>query len=380
MLLIYVFLFLVLLWGAQLSPKGQFHEDAHTLQSTLPLRGFFMLLVVLHHLSQQLTHPGSLKLLQGIGLLCVSFFFLLSGYGLTKSRSQNPAYFHAFFRKHYCRLLVPFILCNLIYLCVNLHFGTAYSKVRLLKCLIGLELVNTHAWFILTIALFYLAFYLIFRLCSKKPLQYFLLLCFQLSYSVFCMQRGAGLQLFEGPWWFNSSSLFFIGALFAGYEAPIAAFVRKNYRLLACLSVPVFLLFYTISVYLTDAFPYQSKDMSALSPRMLQSWFNLLWQSLAVISFCAMVMLFTLKVKCSNAFLRFLGKISLELYLIHGLFLQLFQGQPGLLENDLLFIFLVLVCSIAAAWLLYYPLRFLKRKLLQLLLLPDRFIRRTAGL
>lgn len=85
----------------------------------------------------------------------------------------------------------------------------------------------------------------------------------------------------------HPGSLFFIGSLLAGYEASITAFVQKNYRLLAFLSVPVFLLFYTVSVCMTGAFPYQTQDMSVLSVRMLQSWYSLLWQSLAVISFCA---------------------------------------------------------------------------------------------
>lgn len=373
MLWIYAFLFLILLWGAKPAPKGQLRSDALTLQSDLPLRGFFMLLIVFHHLSQQLTNPGGLRLLQGIGILCVSFFFFHSGYGLVKSQMQNPDYFRVFFRRRYTKLLVPFFLSNLIYLGVNLYFGVSYSKLRLFKCLLGLELVNTHAWFILTIALFYFAFYCIFRFCPQKKLRYFLLFCFQLSYSAFCIHRGSGLQLFEGPWWFNSSSLFFVGALLAGYEAPVTAFVQKNYRLLAALSVPVFLLFYTVSIYVTGAFPYQTQDMSPLSPKVLQSWFNLLWQSLAVISFCAAVTLFSLKVCCSNAALRFLGQISLELYLIHGLFIQLFKGQLCMLENDFLFTALTTLCSVAAAWLLYYPVRFLKKGLLRLLLPPDRF-------
>lgn len=371
MLLVYAFLCFILLWGAKSAPKGQLRTDALTLQSDLPLRGFFMLLIIFHHLSQQLTHPDDLKLLQGVGILCVSFFFFHSGYGLVKSLALNPDYFHAFFRRRYTKLLVPFFLSNLIYLGVNLYFGASCSRLRLIKCMLGLELVNTHAWFILTIAMFYFAFYCIFRFCPQKKLRYFLLFIFQLFYSAFCMHRGAGLQLFEGPWWFNSSSLFFIGTLLAGYEAPITAFIRKNYRLLAMLSVPVFLLFYAVSVYITGAFPYQTQDMSPLSPRMLQSWFNLLWQSLAVISFCAAVTLFSLKVSCSNAALRFLGKISLELYLIHGLFIQLFKGQLCLLENDFLFVVLTTLCSVAAAWALYYPVRFLKSELLRIMLLPD---------
>lgn len=367
MLFVYIFLFVILLWGARLPERGAFWPDAFSPESDLPLRGFFMLLIVFHHLSQQLTDPGSLQLFQGIGLLCVSFFFFQSGYGLNKSRLKNPGYFHAFFRRRYTKLLLPFFLCNLIYLGTNLLLGTSYSKVRFFKCLTGLELVNTHAWFILTVALFCLAFYLIFRFFKNSGLQYFLLFCFQVCYAAFCMTKGAGLQLFEGPWWFNSSCLFFIGVLMAEYESAIVPFLEKNYRLLALLSAPVFLLFYTVSVYVTQAFPYQTQDTSALSPRMLTSWFSLLWQSLAVLSFCFMVTLFMLKVKCSNPFLCFLGKISMELYLIHGLFIQLFKGQLCSMTNDFLFILSVLLCSISAAWLLYYPVTFLTRRLLRMI-------------
>lgn len=357
MLSIYYILLPVLLFsGVKTAPAGQFHEDANSSKSDLPLRGFFMLLIVLHHLSQQLNHPGAMKLLWGIGILCVSFFFYLSGYGLMKNYLHKENYFHAFFRRRYSKLLLPFFLCNLIYLCVNMLSGISYSPVRLIRCLVGLELVNTHAWFILTIALYYLAFFLIFRFVKKRPAQYALFLFFQTGYVFFCMQKGNGLQLFEGAWWFNSSLLFFLGILLADYETRVTAFFQKNYRLLATLSVPVFLLFYMVSVYAVNAFPYQAQEMSPLSPGMWRSWFDLCWQSLAAAAFCLMVTLFTMKVKCSNPLLRLLGKISLELYLIHGLFIQLFKGQLCTIDNDFLFIPAVILCSVCAAYALYYPL------------------------
>lgn len=353
-------------------PKGQFHPEAFSQRSNLPLRGFFMLLIVFHHLSQQLTDPGCLTLFQGIGPLCVSFFFFESGYGLMKSALTKEHYFHHFFRKRYIKLLLPFFLCNMIYLGVNMAFGTVYSPVRLFKCLVGLELVNTHAWFILTIMLFYLAFYLIFRFCQNRRLQCVLLFCFQLLYSAYCMQKGAGMQLFEGPWWFNSSSPFLIGVLTGCFEEDLAAFMKKNYRLLVSLCIPVFLLFYIVSVYVTGAFPYQTQDMSPLSPRMLGSWFNLIWQSLAVISFCLMILLISMKIKCSNPILCFLGNISLELYLIHGLFIQLLKGQLCTIQNDWLFIVIVLSASVVSAGLLHIPLHALVLKIRR------KFVRRPA--
>lgn len=362
MLLIYYVLLICLLFsGVQAAPRGQFHADCNSSRSDLPLRGFFMLLIVLHHLSQQLNHPGPMKLLWGAGTLCVSFFFYTSGYGLMKNYLAKENYFHAFFRRRYSKLLLPFFLCNFLYLIVNILSGISYTPVRFLKCLIGLELVNTHAWFLLTIALFYLAFFFIFRFVKTNFLPYILLLLFQVCYAAFCMQKGNGLQLFEGPWWFNSSILFFAGVLFGGFETEAMAFFRKNYRLLTSLTVPVFLLFYTVSIYVTNAFPYQTQEMSPLSPKMWKSWFDLGWQSLAVISFCLMITLFTMKIKCSNPFLRFLGKISLELYLIHGLFIQLFKGQLCIIQNDFLFIAAVLACSVTAAAVLFLPVNALIR-------------------
>lgn len=357
----YLLLLLLLFTGVRVAPAGKFFEDASSYESCLPLRGFFMLLIVFHHLSQQLTHPGSLKLLQGIGPLCVSFFFLLSGYGLMKKHLQNPGYFHAFFRRRYTKLFIPFITCNLIFLCVNLALGTSYTPWRFLKCLVGLELVNTHAWFVLTIALFYLAFYLIFRFVKRVVWGYVLLFIFQLSYSAFCMHQGSGFQLFEGPWWFNSSILFFIGVLLAGIGSRLISFFKEHYRLLTTLSVPLFLFLYIVSVLVEDAFPYQTQDIPPLSPRILRSWFTMLWQSLAAVSFCLMIVLFTLKLKCSNRALHFLGTISLELYLIHGLFIQLFKGQLCTIQNDYLFITAVLICSVLSACALYYPVNYLTR-------------------
>ena len=133
------------------------------------------------------------------------------------------------------------------------------------------------------------------------------------------------------------------------------AFFRKNYRLLLSLCLPVFLLFYHVSVYVVHAFPYPSADVSPLSAGMFKSWFDLSWQTLAVFSFCLAVTLLTMKIRCSNPALCFLGRISPELYLIHGLFIQLFSGQLVRIENEMLFILAVLACSIAAASLLRIP-------------------------
>ena len=113
--LCYFFLLFLLLFRAKCAPFGGFFEDSLAYSSVLPLRGFFMLLIVFHHISQLLAVPGSLKLFQGIGILCVSFFFFQSGYGVMKNYLQKENYMHGFLFRRFCKLLLPFFLCNLVF-------------------------------------------------------------------------------------------------------------------------------------------------------------------------------------------------------------------------------------------------------------------------
>ena len=344
------------------APKGCFYDDALSAKSVLPLRGFFMLLVMLHHTSQLMREPGAFVLLHDIGILCVSFFFFLSGYGLMKNHRQNPDYFHAFFRRRFTKLFIPFFVCNLLFILIDIAQGISYSPRYLAECLLGFTLINSHAWFILTTALFNLAFFAIFRFGKNHLLQYTLLAAFWFGYAAFCIRRGEGLHLFEGPWWFNSSCLFFFGVLFADFEPEIFHILKKYYRKLAMIGLFCFLLFYTVALFVTDAFPYIKNDGNPLSYHMLSSWFCLAWQSLAVFMFCLLIILFSMKFRSHNKLLLFLGTHAIELYLLHGLFIWLYKGELIVIENNLLFVLAVLFSSFLSAFLLHYPLKFLIRE------------------
>ena len=76
-------------------------------------------------------------------------------------------------------------------------------------------------------------------------------------------------------------------------------------------------------------------------------------------SFVVLVLLASLKIKFENKVLTFSGSITLELYLIHGLFVELFcysfTGKgPGLyyIKDVALYVLVVLVLSVPSAWIL----------------------------
>lgn len=59
-----------------------------------------------------------------------------------------------------------------------------------------------------------------------------------------------------------------------------------------------------------------------------------------------------MKVRIGNAVLGFLGKISLELYLIHGAMILLLRSELVYIGSDVLFALAVLLSSVLAALLL----------------------------
>lgn len=106
-LYILLLLFLLLFQASSSGPEN-FQEEHFTKNFELPLRGFFTLVIVFHHLSQYLDNPGPFRVFQEVGILCVAAFFFYSGYGLRKSVLTNHGYFHHFFSGDISRYLFPF--------------------------------------------------------------------------------------------------------------------------------------------------------------------------------------------------------------------------------------------------------------------------------
>ena len=81
---------------------------------------------------------------------------------------------------------------------------------------------------------------------------------------------------------------------------------------------------------------------------------------ISAITFCLFILMLGLKIKIGNPVLKFLGKMTLELYLVHGIFVHLFSF--GLITNDMrykplkyiksvpLYILVVLIVSIPVSF------------------------------
>jgi len=307
------------------------HTDFLSIESGKSIRGFLALVIVLHHLANHFTIAESgmvYRFFNDIGFLAVAIFFFISGYGLQKQHMEKESYKTGFLRKRLPTVLFPYIIVNLVYWALSFVYGTPYSAVDILKGLINGSPVVAHSWYIIAIIVFYIIFALLMIICKKRyRLMLTLASVFYLLYAVLCIKLG------YGAWWYNTAFILIFGMLWAVFEKKIMELLKKRFWILAAGSVVLFALVYVASRLLPPSdFPIKSIISAAF------------FTVFALFAFA--------KIKIGNPVLKFVGKISLELYLCHEIFMVLFRSGICFIENNLIYSIVSIACAILFAWML----------------------------
>ena len=168
--------------------------------------GLFAILIMMHHLGQKTSafwvpetvRQHGLEIFVPIGYLLVSFFFFCSGYGLVKSMRTKEDYFKGFLVKRLNRILFVFLVTQIIWL---------FSRIA--KDAVWMPF-NPYSWYVYTIIVLYIGFFLIYRKENKYSL--LLMTAWILGYSVVCY------IMITGNWWYNSALIFVLGIYMADRE------------------------------------------------------------------------------------------------------------------------------------------------------------------
>lgn len=325
----YSILAVILLIGVKPANKGMWREESLSLRSSKGLLGFCAVGIMLHHMSQTIyfakEDPGILLFMVDIGVCFVGMFFFFSGYGLYSSLRDKPDYLKGFMRKRLPAILVPFYMCNFVFILGSYLWGYEFKKGELLPYLTGGILMNSQMWYIVEIFILYLLFYLVFRLvgnrnaaCALYVLLTVVLIGFSLWLGHDTTTPTQGLW-FHGEWWYNTTLLLPAGILFARWEKPILGFIRKFYPMVLTVSVLLTAFLYKETMYMIQnkGYWYEWDGYAGYKEKI---------QTLAVQTPFVLLTVFTVivvlqKIEFGNKILDFLGSIALELYLIHNLFL-----------------------------------------------------------
>ena len=319
--------FAILLFKAKFFTKGTWNDEVLSLNQTKSILGFCAIGIVFHHLAQKTCAPWlnqevivhGLDFFLNLGHLFVALFFFYSGFGLFKSLKSKENYLKGFLGKHLTPIIILYLLIN----CEFYYVGKFFSP---------------YTWYINAIVILYILFYCSFRFVKNDVASICLVALGILIYSFVCN------WLVLGVWWYNTAFLFVVGIIFAKNEEKIILFLKSKYLLCVIFSVLIFAASFIFDI---------------LFKSELNRVFVCLIEAICAFAFVVFVLLASLKIKVQNKVLTFAGSLTLELYLIHGLFVQMFGysfvsddfGPVFYIKNLALYVIVVFALSFVVAFL-----------------------------
>ncbi len=366
------FLFSMFVLATSLTLKKTSHDQPFSVLQTEQMKGLAIIMIVVHHLyTYVLEDYQELRDINGLlGPSGVSVFLILSGFGLCVSlRKKGLKYF---FYKRILKLYVPilFAMTSLIFLQHILLHPETNLLIHLTRIFTNLPGIDKNLWFILFILFWYCLVFLAFKLnLSDREKIIFLCLFSLLILTVPRFSPSWKINAFSFPigcWLsFNSDTvipqlkrhlnqrflvilgilsssllilritrglstqtaqLSFLGVLLAiGILAGTYFFyrglkVRKLNLYVPKETLSTFLVFLALCSYLRWVFQYTFFEFKETPKWLFENFTHLL-----LAFFIILLISLMLKFSLYSSFLSFIGSISFELYLIHGMFLYTFD-------------------------------------------------------
>jgi len=362
LLMIYPVLYLLMVFGgSKVTKKGEFVETPWSRQQSLMLQAIGCVGVVLHHVTQEITgygviDKGPIAIFSSIGILFTSIFFFFSGYGLVVSVRTKETYLKTFLWKRMPTILIPFWTANIISVLVRIFYMQIPMKTAdIIKCVLGWILINGNGWYIVEIFFLYLAFFLIFKLCKNQKVALVLLSVASLVPIMIGLNSGhdtstLGNHWFKGEWWYNSTIVFVMGIWVAYFKNPIITFAKKYYSALLITTAVLLVVMYVIEEKVRMVYGYYS--ITPIGQSIRNEVITLYVQMALCLIFTWLVLLISLKITLGNRLLKRISIISMELFLLHGIFLKnIFSNRQ---MNDSLLYIAVLFCGIMIAAIVHF--------------------------
>ena len=293
-------------------------------QDTDFMRATAIISIVLHHLSLQYEGIVILKPFKYVGFLMVGVFFFLSGFGLYVSMKTKENYLKKIPKK-IMGLIIPFLVAWVFYFIFYKITGTEIKN---------LFLVVKYSWYIYELILFYILFYVCFKHFNEN-IACIILLISILVILFFTYYIG----LVET--WYKSSMPFIIGIVIAKNIEKFRT-VLKN-RLIFIWEAIVLII------------------LLVIGQKMQLGWADIILYNLATVLFVLVFtkMYYYLKLnKISKArILQTIGNISLEIYLYHGLILEIIHKYS---KTTYINIIGTLIVSLLFGYLMWKVKRFIE--------------------
>lgn len=326
----YLFLALIfILYAVTSYGKKNLQSCCLSKQKTLYLKGICAVLIVNIHGAIN-TDIAFLEHIKSWGAPVVSLFLFISGYGLLSSYlAQQNSYLNGFFRKRIWKTAKPYLIATALF--IGFEYLDKDSSLTLVySSLMKGEPPLPYSWFVISIIIFYFAFYLIFLIPKLSVLDKIMgCIVFSVFYIALVITAG-----YDRCWWV--SSLAFPTGLLFRYKERVFMKIGSS-----AVSSILFLITSCAIVYML----IRSKI-----------------EDLLPVAYIFIPLLIIIPVEnlrfTNSSILRFFGKISYEIYLFHGFFYFLLRGNSIYIQSDFIYLMSVNSMTVLSAYLLSETLTF----------------------
>lgn len=353
--------------------KREKNDNLLNISFTNEVRGFAILMIIIHHLCRHiLNNSYQYPLFYDLGYIGVALFLFLSGYGLMESYKLKGL--KNYFSKKVTRIYIPFVFINIICLLLGLLNGTSKGILSNIKYSTGLLLIIDEYWFIPYLFFWYIIFYVIIKLNIKEKYK-------ALIFIIIGMMILVGSAFGNGR--YNAFS-FPLGVIASFYIKDIEKYYNKYINRGAIFNTLIVMLFisttlvlyaighlfptlevsliFMIMFYLAILFIYKTNIINKVSFTILfvVSTFylykgdiiiNFIYNITGIIAMITIIIFLAFVSKNKRCIIYdYLGKISMELYLIHFILMNLYDfilfKSPIYISFLVYLFFIVIVASI----------------------------------
>ena len=258
---------------------------------------------------------------------------------------KKENYLKDFLNKRIMKIVIPYIIAIIFTILVYLLAGQLTPR-KIFNSLVEGEPIVRFSWYMLAIISLYVVFYLSAKFLKKKKMINIAVFGGTILYCI-VVNNILGFN----NWWVNSCFAFFIGIYWASYKEKYAITLKDKNKIIRYAIMLSIILFAIIGIqFFTSG--YAIMDIindTDLADDIMREPIPVI--NMNIICIALLFVLFTIleKTRLNDTVFTFLGNISFEIYLYHGLVMYLLRNPRFYCRIDYLYVILVIGLSIILA-------------------------------
>lgn len=327
-LIMFLYLMILLLVFYGIKAKSNFDNNQPLDKNTcIALKGVLCLCILVHHLADNYLPVYLVTFNKVLGGIVVGVFFMLSGYGLTISlKNKGINYLKKIVFVKIPKLYLLNCLVNIIIYLLTatesaLGFKVSFHILFLNDLKLQFELVNAYSWYItMTIYLYGIFAIVAFSWHKFKLNKIFIpIILFILSILFYSTYPHFTKVIYT-----RGNLCFPLGVLYALYSKEINIVLKKYWNLIMTTMLGLIIIYFMVGV-----------------PPIILSG-----EQYLAIMVCILIVTFAQKFILANRISLFLGKYSLQIYLLQGIPPIVFANYFKFNSGTIIYLYIIIVIDI----------------------------------